>query len=119
MAALHRTVTNVHFWMLLAFVVFGLGAGSYLLWLAINNFDTAFRMNRMVCVGSGGEEDRHIMVVVFTSPFFIVSVLGAIGELWGIMEHRARKRRVKWVEFVVFSLAAVVLGTVLLMTLRC
>lgn len=105
--------------MLMAWVVFGLGAGSYLLWLAISNFDTAYRMSRMVCTGVEGEEERHILVVVFTTPFFFVSVLGAISELWQIMEHKARNRRVKWVEFLAFSLAAIALGTVLMMTLRC
>lgn len=105
--------------MLLAWSVFGLGAGSYMLWLAVNNFDTAFRMNRLVCTGADGEEDRRILITVFTFPFFLVSTLSAISELWQIMEHKARNRRVKWVAFLAFSAVAVALGTVLLMVLRC
>lgn len=119
LAALAATLTNRHFWLLLAWVVFGLGAGSYLMWLAVTNFDTAFRMNRLVCTGADGEEDRRILVSVFTFPFFIASVLAAIGELWLIMEHKARDRRVGWAAFLAFSAVSIVLGTVLLMVLRC
>lgn len=103
----------------MGWVVFGLGAGSYLLWLAISNFDTAFRMNRMICTGAGGDDNRRILVSVFAFPFFIVSILSAIGELWQIMEHKTRNRRVKWVEFLAFSAVSVILGTVLMMVLRC
>ena len=122
-ARLERIVNRLldpHFWVMVGLSLLLLGAFAGLLWLAVRTFDSAFTLHTIVChMNDDDEMDRKILAIVFTAPFFGISVLGAISEMWHNLEFRRQGRPHRWRAFSSFSALVLLLGTVLSVALDC
>ena len=100
-------------WSMLALAV----AGA-LLWMAVKTFDSAVSLAPMVCRG-GGDTDWNILLMAVLAPFFGISILGAISELWQNLERKRLGRFRRWTAFWAFNTSALVLGFIILTALNC
>lgn len=115
---MRATLENKHFWVLMGWTALVLAAAGLLLWLAVANWDSALRATPMVC-RSWGNTNWSILAMALVAPFFVISLLGAISELWHNLERRRKHISRHWRPFLVFSLAGAALGAVILVLLNC
>lgn len=115
---LRATLENRHFWVLMGWSALVVGMGGFLLWLAIKYWDTSLSLRTMQCQ-RWGNTNWSILALALIAPFFIVSVLGAISELWHNLERRHKHISTHWRPFVLFTLMVPVLGGMILAILRC
>ncbi len=111
------TLTDPHFWALIGWSLLLLGALGGLLWLAVRTFDATFTLRTVVCQGQ--DTDNQILAIVFTAPFFGISVLGAISEMWHNLEAKRLGRIRRWKAFGSFTGLVLILGFVLAQALDC
>lgn len=119
-ARLDRVIERLadpQFWALVGWSLALLGAFATLLWLAIRTFDSTLTLRPVVCAGD--DTDYKILAIVFSAPFFAISVLGAISEMWQNLEARRLGRPRRWRAFFVFTALLLVLGFVLAQALDC
>lgn len=112
------TLTNRHFWMLMGWSAVVLGVGGALLWVAVKQWDAAMNLGWQVCA-SGGNTDLHILLLALVAPFFGISMLGAISELWHNLERRHHHVKPRWRPFFVFTGMVLALSVVILLALDC
>ncbi len=112
------TLANKHFWVLMGWTFLVFGVAGFLFWVAIRNWDSAMTLRPMVCRG-GGNTDWHILMLVLVAPFFVISLLGAISEMWHNLERRQHHVHTRWKPFFVFSGLILVLGAAILAILNC
>lgn len=115
---LRATLENRHFWVLMGWSALVVGVAGFLLWLAIKYWDTSLSLRTMQCQ-RWGNTNWSILAMALIAPFFIISVLGAISELWHNLERRHKHITTHWRSFVVFTAMVLVLGGVILAILRC
>ena len=115
---LRATLESKHFWVLMGWSTLVLGVAALLLWLAVANWDSALRATPMAC-RRWGNTDWSILALALLAPFFGISLLGAISELWHNLERRRKHISRHWRPFLVFTLAGAVLGGLILFLLRC
>lgn len=117
---IYNRLVDPHFWVMVGLSLLLLGAFAGLLWLAVKTFDSAFTLRTIVChLNDDDEMDRKILSIVFTAPFFGISVLGAISEMWHNLEFRRQGRPHRWRAFFSFVALVLLLGTVLSIALDC
>ena len=114
---LYDTLADPQFWALIGWSVLLLGSLGFLLWLAVRGFDSAFALRSVVCLGDNS--DQKILAIVFAAPFFAVSVLGAISEMWHNLEARRLGHPRRWRAFAAFTGMVAILGFVLIQALDC
>lgn len=115
--SLRETVTNRDFWILLGWSLVALGVFGYLMWFAVKTVGSFTQVTPIWC--RGDELERRVMVLVFAGPFFGVSVMAAIGELWNVLEQRRAGRRARLRDFFLYALLVFVLSAVILLALSC
>ena len=74
-------------------------------------------VNPVLCGAS--QTQWRIWVLILLGPFFAVSVLSTIGELWNILGLRRRGRRARLSSFVGYALLTALLGSTILLALSC
>jgi hypothetical protein len=94
------------------------GVGGLLLWLAIKNWDSSLSLRSMQC-RRWGNTDWSILALALIAPFFAISVLGAISEMWHNLERRHKHITTHWRPFLVFTTLVLVLGILILTILHC
>ncbi|MBI5331144.1 MAG: hypothetical protein HZB71_11090 [Betaproteobacteria bacterium] len=114
---IYDTLSDSNFWALIGWSLLLLGALGFLLWMAVRGFDSAFALRSVVC--QGDDSDQKILTIVFTAPFFGISVLGAISEMWQNLEARRQGHPRRWKSFGIFTFLLVALGFVLVQALDC
>lgn len=117
---IYNRLVDPHFWVMIGLSLLLLGTFAALLWLAVRTFDSTFTLHTIVChVNDDDEMDRKILAIVFTAPFFGISVLGTISEMWHNLEFRRLGRPHRWRAFLSFTTLVLLLGTVLSVALDC
>jgi hypothetical protein len=115
---LRATLDNRHFWALMGWTAVVTGVGGLLLWLAIKNWDSSLSLRSMQC-RRWGNTDWSILALALIAPFFAISVLGAISEMWHNLERRHKHITTHWRPFLVFTTLVLVLGILILTILHC
>lgn len=115
---LRATLENRHFWVLMGWSFLVLGIGGLLLWLAIKNWDSSMSLRPMQC-RRWGNTDWIILFMALIAPFFAISILGAISELWHNLERRHKHITTHWRPFFVFSGLVLGLGLLIMVVLHC
>lgn len=113
-----ETVTTANFWWTVLGVVAALLVWFYLFYLAIKQLDTSLAMYSTFC-SSHEERNRHILVIVLTTPLFLVGLIGAIGEWLAIMDNRRAGRRNQYKHLIIFAALLQATALVILLALRC
>lgn len=106
-----------HFWVLFGWSLLVLCAFGYLFWLAIRVGKSLSLTNPILCGAS--QTQWRIWVLILLGPFFAVSVLSTIGELWNILGLRRRGRRARLSSFVGYALLTFLLGSAILLAMSC
>ena len=117
-AELWASLSNPHFWVLVGWSLLVMSVAGFLLWIAIKTFDSAIKRTPIVCRG-GGNTDWYVLLMASLAPFFGVSMLGAISELWHNLERKRKRLPRRWRDFWVFTVLVCSLGTVILIALNC
>ncbi len=115
---LRATLENRHFWVLMGWSSLIIGVGGALLWLAVKNWDSAMSLKAVEC-RRWGNTDYNILAIAMLAPFFVISVLGAISELWHNLERRHKHITTHWRPMVVFTTFVFLLGALILTILHC
>jgi hypothetical protein len=115
---LRATLENRHFWVLMGWSALVIGAGGLVLWLAIKNWDSSMSLRPMEC-RRWGNTDWSILSLALIAPFFTISIMGAISELWHNLERRHKHISTHWRPFVVFTALVFGLGGLTLVILHC
>ena len=115
---LWATLSNPHFWVLVGWSLLVMSVAGALLWIAIKTFDRAMNLAPIVCRG-GGNTDWYVLLMASLAPFFGVSMLGAISELWNNLESKRKGLPRRWRDFWIFTVLVGSLGTVILVALNC
>jgi hypothetical protein len=68
---------------------------------------------------SDEQRNKHILVIVLSTPMFLVGMLGVIGEWMAIMDNRRAGRPNKFKPLVVFSILMQVAAVAILIALQC
>ncbi len=106
-----------HFWALFGWSLLALCAFGYLFWLAIKVAKNFSLVDPILCGAS--QTEWRVLGLILVGPFFAVSVLSAIGELWNVLSLRRRGRRVRFTGFAGYAALTFVLGNALLLALSC
>lgn len=106
-----------HFWALFGWSLLALCAFGYLFWLAIRVGGRLSLVDPILC--SASETEWRIWALILLGPFFAVSVLSTIGELWNILGLRRRGRHARLSSFVGYALLTALLGSTILLALSC
>ena len=106
-----------HFWALFGWSLLVLCAFGYLFWMAIRVAGQFSFARPVLCVAT--ETEARVLVLILFGPFFAVSVLSTIGELWNILGLRRRGRRARLKGFVGYALLTFVLGNGILLAMAC
>jgi heme/copper-type cytochrome/quinol oxidase subunit 2 len=112
------TLQNRHFWVLMGMSAVVMGVAGLLLWLAIRNWDSAMTSMPKEC-RRWGNTDWSILAMAIVAPFFAISILGAISELWHNLERRHKHISTHWRPFAVFTGLVFGLGGLLIVILHC
>ena len=115
---LRATLADRHFWALVGWTALLTALGCGLLWLAVRDWDTALTLRTMQCQ-RWGNTDWSILALALVTPFFAISVLGAVSEFWHNLERRRKRIARHWRPFVVFTLAGAGIGVAVLLLLNC
>lgn len=115
---LRATLENRHFWVLMGWSALVIGVGGLMLWLAIKNWDSSMNLRPMEC-RRWGNTDWSILAMALIAPFFTISILGAISELWHNLERRHKHISTHWRPFVVFTSLVFGLGLLIMAILHC
>lgn len=113
-----ETVTTANFWWTALGVLAALAIWFYLFYLAIKYLDTSLAMHSTFC-SSDEERNRHILIIVLSTPLFLVGLIGVIGEWMAIMDNRRAGRRNQYKHLAVFSVMLQVTAVIILLALRC
>lgn len=113
-----ETVTTPDFWWTLLGIVAALAVWFFLFYLAIKHLDTSLVMRSTFCA-SDEERNRRILVIVLTTPLFLVGLIGVIGESLAILDNRRAGRRHQFRPLVVFALMLQVTAAIILYALQC
>ncbi|MEW5786548.1 MAG: hypothetical protein AB1899_01700 [Pseudomonadota bacterium] len=112
------TLENRHFWVLMGWSGVVMGVAGLLLWLAISNWDSAMSSMPKEC-RRWGNTDWVILGLALIAPFFAISILGAISELWHNLERKRKHITTHWRPFIVFTAMVFALGVLILFVLHC
>lgn len=115
---LRATLDNRHFWVLMGWSALVIGVGGLLLWLAIKNWDSSMSLKPTEC-RRWGNTDFVILALALIAPFFAISVLGAISELWHNLERRHKHITTHWRPFIVFAGLVFGMGVLIIIILHC
>lgn len=115
---LRATLEDRHFWVLMGWVALVIGVAGLLLWLAIKNWDSSMSLQVVEC-RRWGNTDWAILSLALIVPFFTISILGAISELWHNLERRRKHISRHWRPFVVFTTLVFGQGLLIMTILHC
>lgn len=113
-----ETLSSPTFWWTLLGILAALLIWFYLFYLAIKNLDTSLAMYSTFC-SSHEERNRHILVIVLSTPLFLVGLIGTIGEWMTVMENRRHGRKNRYKPLIVFALMMQVSALIILTALQC
>lgn len=113
-----QTLQTPTFWWTLIGVVGALVVWFFLLYLAIKHLDTSLAMHSNFC-SSEAQRNRHILVIVLTTPLFLVGMIGVMGEWMTAMDNRRAGRKNNLKPLAAFSVLMQVAGAVILVALNC
>lgn len=113
-----ETVTTANFWWTVLGIVGVLVLWFYLFHIAIKLLDTSMRLSSSFC-SSDAQRNRHLLVIILSTPLFIVGMLGVIGEWMTTMENRKARRKSNYKPLIAFSALLQVSALVILLALRC
>lgn len=114
---IRKALGDRHFWALFGWSLLVVCAFVYLFWLAIRTAGKFSFVAPVLCGAS--ETEVRIMVMLLLGPFFVVSVLSAIGELWNTLNLRRRGRQVRYTGFIGYAVLSFFLGNAILLALSC
>lgn len=114
---IRRALGDRHFWVLFGWSLLVLCAFIYLFWLAIRAAGRFSFVTPVLC--GANESEIRIMAMLLLGPFFAISTLSAIGELWNTIDSRRRGRRVRFIGFFGYAGLAFLLGNAILLALSC
>lgn len=115
---LRAALENRHFWILMGWSALVIGVGGLMLWLAIKNWDSSMSLRPMEC-RRWGSTDWNILILALIAPFFAISILSAISELWHNLERRHKHITTHWRPFLVFTSLVFGLGLLIVAILHC
>lgn len=115
---LRATLEDRHFWVLMGWMTLVIGVAGLLLWLAIKNWDSSMSLRTMQCQ-RWGNTNWSILALALIAPFFIISILGAISELWHNLERHRKHITRHWRPFGVFTVLVLGLGFLIMTILHC
>lgn len=113
-----ETLATSTFWWAFVGVLGALVVWFYLFYLAIKHLDTSLALHSTFC---SNDRDRniHILVIVLTTPLFIVGMIGVIAEWLAIMDNRRVGRPSRYRDLVMFSILMQLAAVVILQALQC
>ena len=85
---------------------------------AIHLLDTSMTMYSSFC-SSESQRNRHILAIVLLMPFFLVGILGVIGEWMTIMDNRKAGRKNRYKSLIVFSVMMQASTALIFLAMQC
>lgn len=114
---IRRALGDRHFWGLFGWSLLVICAFTYLFWRAIGAAGQFSFVTPVLC--GANESEIRVMVMLLLGPFFAMSTLSAIGELWNTLDLRRRGRRARYIGFAGYAVLAFLLGNAILLALSC
>ena len=111
-------VTSANFWWTVLGICGALLVWFYLYHLAIKLVDTSLTLQSTFCANDQ-QRNRHILLIVLTTPLFLVGMLGVIGEWMTVMDNRKAGYPNNYRSLALFSVLMIVASVVILIALRC
>jgi len=113
-----ETLSTSTFWWTLLGILGALLVWFYLFHMAIRLLDTSMALHSTFC-SNEAERDKRLLVIILSTPLFLVGLLGVIGEWMTVMDNRKAGRKSKFKPLIVFSILMQVTALVILVALQC
>ena len=114
---IRQVMGDRYFWALFGWSLLVLCAFGYLFWLAIQLARDLSLVSPVLCGAS--ESEWRVLALFLLGPFFAISVLSTIGELWNVLGLRSRGRRARLTGFIAHAVLTFLLANVILLAMNC
>ena len=113
-----ETVATANFWWTVLGITGAVVVWFYLFYLAIKLADTSMALHSSFC-SNDAQRDRHLLVIILTTPLFLVGLLGVVGEWMTIMDNRKAGRKNTFKSLIAFFALMQITAVIILVALQC